>query len=528
MVYVEQIYTKCVAEAAYLIVSNGEAVIIDPLRETAPYLEKLANFQPEDGKGEKGAKLKYVFETHFHADFVSGHQELRAETGAPIVFGPTANPGFEAVIATDGQVFTVGGATLTVIHTPGHTMESSCFLLHDEEGKKKCMFTGDTLFVGDVGRPDLAQKAANMTMEQLAGLLFHSLRNKVMVHEDELVVYPGHGAGSACGKSLSTQTWDTLGNQKAKNYALRADMTEAEFVTELTADLPPPPTYFPASVGKNKEKINVAGAAKILSVEEFEAAMNLEANKSRVFPTKEAAEKCGLDYDASTAVLVLDCRHSLEFMKAHIKGSVFAGLTEGNMGPWVASAIGDLNRPYLMVTDPSEHAAEQFELRLRRFGFDHPLGILTGSGIDAWVASGRAVTSITNVSPEDLAQAVEDAKPPGVHIVDCRKPGEHKSKHHMNSYNVPLDAANLHQIDFASGVTPHVHCEGAYRSVIMCSLMMHCCPQQVEKIGGVLNIAGGFEKMRLNDQLAAKMQMSACRRAAAEAAAKKKAEEESK
>ncbi|MFY7758362.1 MAG: MBL fold metallo-hydrolase, partial [Flavobacterium stagni] len=353
---IEQIYTGCLAQGAYYIESNGEVAIIDPLREVQPYIDRAFN---------DGATIKYIFETHFHADFVSGHVTLSEKTGAPIVYGPNANPTFNAHSAQDGEVFQLGNITLTVLHTPGHTMESTCYLLKDENGKDHALFSGDTLFLGDVGRPDLAQKAADMTQEQLAGILFESLRTKIMTLADDVIVYPAHGAGSACGKNLSKETVGSIGEQKATNYALRADMTKEEFIKEVTDGLLPPPAYFPMNVKLNKEGYEnvekIIAEAQALDANAFEAAAN------------------------ETDALILDVRHQDDFSKGHIPGSIFIGI-DGQFAPWVGALILDYKQPILLVTP--EGREQESITRLARVGYDQTLGYLNG-GFDAWKNAGK-------------------------------------------------------------------------------------------------------------------------------------------
>ena len=359
---IEQIYTGCLAQGAYYIESDGEAVVIDPLREVKPYLQKAER---------NDAKIKYVFETHFHADFVSGHVDLSKRAGAPIVYGPTANPSFEAIIAKDGQEFKVGKVTFKVLHTPGHTMESTCYLLRDEAGKDVALFSGDTLFIGDVGRPDLAQKAAHMTKEQLAGTLYDSLRNKIMPLADDIIVYPAHGAGSACGKNMSKETSDTLGHQKQTNYALRAGMTKEEFIKEVTEGLAAPPAYFPLNVMLNKEGYESIDAVMkrgqhALSPDAFETAAN------------------------ETGALVLDTRDSQTFGKGFIPNSINIGI-DGNFAPWVGALIPDIKQQILLVTDKGRE--EEVITRLARVGYDYTIGYLKG-GIEAWMTAGKEVDHI--------------------------------------------------------------------------------------------------------------------------------------
>ena len=383
---VEQIYTGCLAQGAYYIASNGEAVIIDPLREVGPYLDRAE---------KDGVTIKYILETHFHADFVSGHIDLAAKTGAKIVYGPTANTAFDCHIAQDGEVLKVGDVTIHVLHTPGHTMESTTYLLKDESGKDHAIFSGDTLFLGDVGRPDLAQKAATMTQEDLAGILFDSLRNKIMVLGDDVIVYPGHGAGSSCGKNMSKETVGTIGEQKATNYALRANMTKEEFVVEVTDGLLPPPAYFPENVRLNKtgyeslDKVMERGL-RPLSVDAFEVAAN------------------------ETDALILDTRHQDTFIHGFIPQSIFIGI-KGSFAMWVGALIPDIKQEILVVADPGME--EEVVTRLSRVGYDNCIGFLDG-GFDAWKNSGKEVDALSQVTAEEL-KGIE-----GATVVDVRKSGE--------------------------------------------------------------------------------------------------------
>lgn len=432
---IEQIYTSCIAHAAYYIESNGEAAIFDPLREVQPYIEKAQ---------KDNAKIKYIFETHFHADFVSGHLDLAQKTGASIVYGPTAKPNFESIVATDGQEFKVGGVTIKAIHTPGHTLESTCYLVTDESGKEHGIITGDTLFIGDVGRPDLAQKLVeDLTQEVLANHLFDSLRNKIMPLSDDLIVYPNHGAGSACGKNMSKETTDTLGNQKKVNYALRADMTRDEFIAELLDGLTPPPAYFPQNVLMNiqgydslEHVMNKGNIA--LSPNEFEAVAN------------------------QTEALLLDVRNETEFVAAHIPGSIFIGL-HGHFAPWVGALIRDTKQPILLIT-PEGKEVETIT-RLSRVGFDNTLGFLKG-GIEAWKAAGFNTDNIESITPETFASQYD-----GAIIVDARKPSEFKAEHVENAVNIPLDYVNEQLAEVPKEETFFLHCAGGYRSVIMASIL---------------------------------------------------------
>jgi len=452
---VEQLYTGCLAQGAYYIESEGEVAIIDPLRETAPYLERAER---------DNAKVKYVFETHFHADFVSGHLTLAKQTGAPIIFGPNANPSFDAVIATDGQEFPLGKATIVVIHTPGHTMESTTYLLRDADGKDHAIFTGDTLFLGDVGRPDLAQKAAHMTQEELAGTLFESLRTKLMPLADDVIVYPAHGAGSACGKNMMKETVDTLGNQKKMNYALRADMTKDEFIKEVTDGLLPPPQYFPLNVKMNKEGYAdldeiIAQGTHALSAEAFEVAAN------------------------ETAAVVLDVRHQNDFVKGHIPRSIFIGL-DGGFAPWVGALIADVKQPILLVTP--EGREEEAVTRLSRVGFDNTLGYLKG-GFEAWQAAKKEVDTITSVEATELKDVLKNKS---VSVFDVRKETEYISEHIPTAQNTPLSFLNNHLAEFPDKETFFVHCAGGYRSMIAISIL------KSRGIHNLVDVAGGFKAIK--------------------------------
>ncbi|WP_044397284.1 rhodanese-like domain-containing protein [Lacinutrix sp. Hel_I_90] len=449
---IEQIYTGCLAQGAYYIESEGEVAIIDPLREVKDYIAQAE---------ENNAKIKYIFETHFHADFVSGHVTLSKETGAPIVYGPTAKPSFDAIIATDGQEFKLGKITIKALHTPGHTMESTTYLLKDENGKDHAIFSGDTLFLGDVGRPDLAQKAANMTMEDLAGLSFDSLRNKIMPLADDVIVYPGHGAGSACGKNMMKETVDTLGNQKQMNYALRADMTKEEFVKEVTEGLLPPPKYFPLNVKMNKEGYAhiddvIAKGAQALSSDDFEAAAN------------------------ETEALVLDVRHQSDFVKGHIPRSIFIGL-KGGFAPWVGALIADVKQPLLLVVD--EGNEEEAITRLSRVGFDNTIGYLKG-GFAAWKSSGKQTDDLLSISAETFKDRLEANK--DIPVFDVRKEGEFIAGHIEGANFTPLDDLNKYLSEFPEEEPFYMHCAGGYRSVIAASIL------KSRGIHNMIDIAGGM------------------------------------
>ena len=450
---IEQIYTGCLAQGAYYIESNGEVAIIDPLREVQPYIDiATAN----------NAKIKYIFETHFHADFVSGHVTLAEKTGAPIVFGPTAKPNFNAHIATDSEVFKLGEITITCLHTPGHTMESSCYLLKDKNGKEYALFSGDTLFLGDVGRPDLAQKAADMTQEQLAGILFDSLRSKIMTLADDVIVYPAHGAGSACGKNLSKETIGSIGDQKATNYALRANMTKEEFIAEVTDGLLPPPAYFPMNVKLNKE-----GYANVEDI----------INEAKAFDAK-TFELIANETDA----LILDVRHQDDFSKGHIPKSIFIGI-DGQFAPWVGALIIDYKQPILLVTPLGRE--EETIKRLARVGYDNSLGYLK-DGFESWKNAGLEFDTVASVS----AQVLEDKINQNVPVFDVRKPGEYSAEHIIDVPSTPLDFLNEHIAEFPKEETFYLHCAGGYRSMIATSIL------KARGYHNVVNVLGGFSAIR--------------------------------
>jgi hydroxyacylglutathione hydrolase len=434
---IEQIYTGCLAQGAYYIESEGEAAVIDPLRETAPYIERAH---------QDGATIKYIFETHFHADFVSGHIDLARKTGADIVFGPGAKTEFEKVEATDGQVFPLGKLKIEVLHTPGHTPESTCYLLYDENGVPHALFSGDTLFIGDVGRPDLAQKATGLTQEDLAGWLFDSLRNKVMTLPEEVIVYPAHGAGSACGKNMSKDTWDTLGNQKKTNYALRANMTRDEFIAEVTEGLLAPPQYFAKNAALNKlgyESIDtvMARGAQALDPEAFEAAAN------------------------ETGALLLDVRSKEEFVKGFIPNSIFIGL-DGQFAPWVGALIPDLKQEILLIAPEGQE--EEAVLRLARVGYDRSIGYLQG-GFLAWKAAGKEVDRIESIDVDTFRERFDKGET--TTVLDVRKPGEFAGEHLDKARNLPLDFLNLQMEEIARDQEYYLHCRSGYRSTIAASIL---------------------------------------------------------
>jgi hydroxyacylglutathione hydrolase len=447
---VEQIYTGCLAQGAYYITSNGEAAIIDPLRETQPYLDRLA---------KDGAKLKYIFETHFHADFVSGHIDLSKKTNATIVYGPTAKPEFEATVASDNQTFEIGNIKIKVLHTPGHTMESSCFLLMDENGKETALFSGDTLFLGDVGRPDLAQKAASMTQEELAGLLYESLYNKILPLSDDITVYPAHGAGSACGKNMMKETVDSLGNQKKMNYALNQPNKDA-FVKAVTDGLLPPPAYFGMNVAMNKKGYDsfdevLKHGMQALTAEGFEA----------------AAE--------ATGALILDTRSDKTFVNGFIPQSINIGLG-GDFAPWVGALIVDVKQPILLVTDQGKE--EEAVTRLSRVGFDNVLGHLDG-GFDTWKNAGKEIDTVNRISAEQFAAEVQIGTS---YVVDVRKESEYAAEHIEEAYSKPLAYINEWVKDINPQKPFYLHCAGGYRSMIAASIL------QARGYRNFTEIAGGF------------------------------------
>lgn len=454
---VEQIYTGCLAQGAYYITSGGEAAIVDPLRETQPYIDRLE---------KDGVKLKYIFETHFHADFVSGHLDLSKKTGAQIVYGPTAKPEFEAIVAEDNQVFELGNVKIKVLHTPGHTMESSCFLLIDENGKDNALFSGDTLFLGDVGRPDLAQKAANMTQDELAGLLYDSLYTKIMPLADDVTVYPAHGAGSACGKNMMKETIDSLGNQKKMNYALNQP-DKPSFVKAVTDGLLPPPAYFGMNVAMNKKGYEsfdevLKHGLRALSPDEFETAAD------------------------ATGALILDTRSDKEFAAGFIPQSVNIGLG-GDFAPWVGTLIVDVKQPILLVTD--EGKEQEAVTRLSRVGFDNVTGYLKG-GFAAWAASGKETDKVDRITAEEFARRVNADRHK---VVDIRKESEYAAEHVEDAYSKPLAYIN----DWIKDINPqehfYLHCAGGYRSMIAASIL------QARGYRNFTEVEGGFKAIAETD-----------------------------
>ena len=454
---IDQIYTGCLAQGAYYIESKGEVAIIDPLRETDVYIKRAV---------EQNAKIKYIFETHFHADFVSGHVDLAEKTGADIIYGPGASTSYDIHEAKDDEIFELGDIKIKVLHTPGHTPESSCFLLIDENGKEHALFSGDTLFIGDVGRPDLAIKS-DLTQEDLAGMLYDSLRNKVMTLPDDVIVYPAHGAGSACGKNMSKETHDLLGNQKKVNYALRADMSKDEFIKEVTTGILPPPQYFAKNAMLNKTGVEsldtILEKGKVpLSVDEFEAYANHEG------------------------ALVLDTRKPQDFANGHIPNSIFIGI-DGSFAPWVGALIPDLQQPIIFIAD--EGREEEVVIRLSRVGYDNTLGYLEG-GFEAWSSAGKETDRVTSITAEEFAK---DYKQSQVNVMDVRKPSEYEAEHVENAENIPLDFVSEMMKDIDKNKEYYVHCAGGYRSMIMASIL------KSRGYHKLIDIAGGFKSISETD-----------------------------
>ena len=452
---IEQIYTGCLSQGAYYIQSGNEVAIIDPLREIDPYIKKAK---------KANAKIKFIFETHFHADFVSGHITLAKKTGAKIIFGPNANTKFDALIAKDGQEFKIGEITIKALHTPGHTMESTTYLLTDSSKKDIAIFSGDTLFIGDVGRPDLAQKAKNISQEDLAGTLYDSLRKKIMPLNDDVLVYPAHGAGSACGKNLSDETVSTIGEQKKTNYALRSDMTKDEFIKEVTNGLNPPPNYFPLNVKMNKEgyddidKIILSGATP------------LDPNLFENIAKKKNA-------------LILDVRHQDNFAEEHIPNSIFVGI-DGSFAPWVGTIVEDVTKPILLVTP--DDRVEETVTRLARVGFDNSLGYLNG-GIKNWKMQGKLTTNVNQIDSVVFKKLIQNEK---LKVFDLRKSDEYTSGYIPNAQNIPLDFLNKKISNFRLNETFYTHCAGGYRSMIAASIL------KSKGIHNFTDIKGGFNALR--------------------------------
>ncbi len=448
---IEQIYTGCLAQGAYYIESEGEAAIVDPLRESQPYIDKAA---------KEGSKIKYIFETHFHADFVSGHVDLSSKTGATIVYGPNAKTEYDIHEATDGELFELGKVKIKVLHTPGHTMESTSFLLIDANGKAHALFSGDTLFIGDVGRPDLAQKGT-LTQNDLAGYLYESLRSKIMTLPDDVIVYPAHGAGSACGKNMSKETTDVLGNQKKTNYALRADMTREEFIKEVTDGLLPPPQYFAQNVAMNKS--GAKGLDEILK----KGKVALDADTFEAIANHEGA-------------LVMDTRSPQAFAERHIPNSIFIGI-DGSFAPWVGILIPDLQQPILFISDAGRE--EEVVTRLSRVGYDNTLGYLDG-GIDSWTAAEKETDRVISISAQEFAKKYDTEE---LNVLDVRKQSEWEAEHIENSENRPLDYLNEEMKQVDPNKQYHLHCAGGYRSMIAASIL------KSRGYHDVIDVAGGFK-----------------------------------
>ncbi|WP_421938360.1 MBL fold metallo-hydrolase [Pedobacter sp.] len=446
---IEQIYTGCLAEAAYYIESNGEAAIIDPLREVATYLKKAE---------KAGAAIKYIFETHFHADFVSGHVDLAEKSGAQIVYGPTAKTAFESYIAKDGEQFKIGDLTITALHTPGHTLESTTYLLTDEHGKDHCIFSGDTLFIGDVGRPDLAQKG-DLTMEDLAGMLYDSLNSKIKPLANDVIVYPAHGAGSACGKSMSKETFDTLGHQKEVNYALKAE-TKEQFIKEVTDGIMPPPQYFAKNAAINK-----GGVESIDDV--FEKGLNAL--------TPQAFE----DTANQTGAILLDTRDPQIFAKGFIPNAINIGLN-GQFAPWVGALITDLQQPILLITEAGKE--EETITRLTRVGYDNTIGYLEG-GFESWIATDKEIDTIESISATAFETAANEGE---IIALDVRKPGEYESEHLEFTLSRPLDYIDDWMSEINPKSTYYIHCAGGYRSMIAASIL------KSRGVENVIDVAGGY------------------------------------
>lgn len=459
---IEQLYTGCLAQGAYYLESNGEAAIIDPLREIQQYLD-LAN--------SRNAKIKYIFETHFHADFVSGHVDLAKATGAPVIFGPTKMAtGYEIQSGHDGQVYQLGAVSLTLLHTPGHTMESSCYLLKDASGKETALFSGDTLFIGDVGRPDLAQHViSDLTEEKLAGHLYESLRKKILPLSDDLIVYPAHGAGSACGKNLSKETYDTLGNQKKVNFYLNPSLSKEEFVQELLSGLTQPPAYFPKNV-----LMNIQGYASVDSV--------IRKGMTALNPDQF------ISVQEQTSALIIDTRKAADFGAGFIPGSINIAL-DGSYAVWVGTLVKKIDQPLLLVTDPGRE--EEAITRLARVGYDHTQGYLSG-GLEAWKAAGYQVDTIQSVSADELATRIQEN--PQTPILDVRKKSEFDSEHVVQAINVPLDYIETNSGGIDPAQTYYVHCAGGYRSMVFVSLM------RKKGLTNLINVEGGFAAIKQTGQ----------------------------
>ena len=451
---IEQIYTECLSQGTYYIESNGEVAIIDPLREIDSYLKRAK---------ENNSKIKYIFETHIHADFVSGHLTLSNATGAPIIFGPNTITSYPVTIAKDRQVFKLGNLTFVALHTPGHTLESTTYLLKDDHGKDHAIFTGDTLFIGDVGRPDLAQKQSGKTQRDMAGMLFDSLRKKIMPLSDDVIVYPAHGAGSACGKKMSKETFSTLGIQKSSNYALDKSLKKEGFINDLTEGLESPPAYFPMNVKMNQEGYN-----------HIENVLRKNLNPFDPDEFEKLADQSG--------VLILDVRNQIQFAEEHIPGSLFIGI-DGGFAPWVGAIVGDVKRPILLITPRGRE--QETITRLARVGFDNALGFLEG-GLSSWKVKGRKTASVSTIEASKLGKKIFDQ----TKIIDVRKKSEFSNGHLKNALNIPLDqlSENFDKIPLEGNF--FVHCAGGYRSMIASSIL------KSRGINSMTDILGGFSAIK--------------------------------
>ena len=456
---VEQIYTSCLSQGAYFIESNGEAAVIDPLREVSNYV-KIAE--------ESNSKIKYVFETHFHADFVSGHLTLSNKTGADIVYGPKADPEFKSIIAEDNQTFKIGKVTITAIHTPGHTLESTSYLLKDEDGKEYCIFTGDTLFLGDVGIPDVAQRYMGVSKEELAGILYDSVNNKIKPLPDDILVYPGHGAGSACGKNMMKQTVDTLANQKKVNYALNGSFTKGGFIEELTDDLPEPPNYFPSNVKLNQE--GYLDFNKVL--EKSLVSLELENFKS---------------LSLKNNTIILDVRNQNDFRTGFVPNSIFIGLN-GGFAPWVGSVLKDINTKILLVCDNGQE--QEAIKRLSRVGFDNCIGFLNG-GFKTWKDSGNSIGTIDSINASGLEEVIDQDG----EILDVRQIGERNNGRLKKSAHIPLGLIDIKNDHLNKLNKYYIHCAGGYRSMIACSVL------KKQGFKNLIDVDGGFESITSNTSL---------------------------
>ena len=450
---VKQIYTSCLFQGAYYIESNGEAAVIDPLREVSQYIELAES---------SNSKIKYIFETHFHADFISGHLTLSKKTGAPIIFGPNAKPKFECIIAKDNEKFRIGNITITAIHTPGHTLESTCYLLKDENKNEHCLFTGDTLFLGDVGRPDLAQKSQNITKEELAGILFDSVNNKIKPLPGNILIYPAHGAGSACGKNMMKETVDTLANQKIINYALNGSLNKKDFIKELTHELPNPPVYFPSNVKLNQE--GYLDFDKVLE----KSLMKLSLDKFKMLMQNDNT-------------VVLDVRNQNSFKQGFVPGSIFIGLS-GSFAPWVGSVIKEIHTKILLICEKDKE--EEAIIRLSRVGFDNCIGFLDG-GFDVWKNSDNQFDSVDSISAKDLNKIIGS-----ISLIDVRKNGERNNGYLNESVNIPLDDFKVDILEIDKMDKHFIHCAGGYRSMIAASLLKR------NGFKSIIDVSGGFSAIR--------------------------------